>query len=65
MCLRCSLELAEKGLLQDIISRQITFLGHVIRKDGLEKSANIHITIGIGSQIISVHVIKENKEKHS
>ena len=27
----------EKGFLQDIIRRQMTFLGHVIRKDELEK----------------------------
>ena len=27
----------EKGLMQDMIRRQTTFLGHVIRKDELEK----------------------------
>ena len=27
-----------KGLMHDIIRRQMTFLGHVIRKDKLEKS---------------------------
>ena len=26
-----------KGLMQDMIRRQMTFLGHVIRKDELEK----------------------------
>ena len=26
-----------KGIMQDMIRRQITFLGHVIRKDELEK----------------------------
>ena len=26
-----------KGLMQDMIHRQMTFLGHVIRKDELEK----------------------------
>ena len=46
-----------KRLMQDMIRRYMTCLGHVIRKGELEKV--------VLTGYVEEHVIEENKDKHS